>query len=125
MTPPLGLWRRIHKVPTWDLQLVEKTSDMNIPPLFRKPVLKILERDDSVTRVIHETPVAVQVSRLFTVPNDSVDVCPLIDLSELNSFVDTLRTRMKHLEATTRLLEEPSGAAKVSASPQHLRSSPT
>ena len=91
------------------------------PPWFRKPFQKILERDGSVTRVIHENPDAVQVSRLFTVPNDSVVVCPLIDRSELNSFVDTLRTRMKHLEVTTRLLEEPSVAAKVSASLQHLK----
>ena len=86
---------------------------MNIPPLFRKPFLKILERDGRVTRVIHETPDAVHVSRLFTVPKDSVDVCPLIDLSEMNSFVDTPGTRMEHLEATTRLLQEPSWAAKV------------
>ena len=39
----------------------------------------------------------------------------------MNSFVDTLRTRMKHLEVTTRLLEEPSVAAKVSASLQLLK----
>ena len=74
-----------------------------------------------MTSVIHENPVVVQVSRLFTVPNDSVVVCPLIDRSELNSFVDTLRTRMKHLEVTTRLLEEPSVAAKASASLQLLK----
>lgn len=74
-----------------------------------------------MTSVIHENPVVVQVSRLFTVPNDSVVVCPLIVRSELNSFVDTLRTRMKHLEVTTRRLEEPSVAAKVSASLQHLK----
>ena len=97
---------------------------MNIPPLFRKPFLKILERDGRVTRVIHETPDAVHVSRLFTVPKDSVDVRPIIDLSEISSFVDTPGTRMEHLEATTRLLQEPSWTAKVSASPQHLRSSP-
>ena len=86
---------------------------MNITPLFNKPFRKIWERDDIATRVIHEIPDAVHVSRLFTVPKDSVDVRPIIDLSEMNSFVDTPGTRMEHLEATTRLLQEPSWAAKV------------
>ena len=81
--------------------------------MFKKPFLKIWERDGIATRVIHEIPDAVHVSRLFTVPKDIVDVRPIIDLSEMNSFVDTPGTRMEHLEATTRLLQEPSWAAKV------------
>ena len=97
---------------------------MNIPPLFRKPFLKILEKDGRGTQVIHEIPDAVHASRLFTVPKDSLDVCTLFDLSEMNLFVDTPITRMEQLDATTRLLQDPSWTAKVSASPQHPSLSP-
>ena len=80
---------------------------------MKKPFLKIWERDGIATRVIHEIPDAVYVSRLFTVPKDIVEVRPIIDLSTMNSFIDTPSTRMEHLESTTRLLQEPSWAAKV------------
>ena len=73
----------------------------------------IWKRDDIATCDIHEIPDAVHVSRLFTVPKDKSDVRPIIDLSEMNSYVVTPKTKMEHLEDTTRLLQEPSWATKV------------
>ena len=106
VTPPLVLWKKGSTKFPQGIPSYLKTSDKNIPLL--KPFLEIWERDGIATRVIHEIPDAVHVSRLFTVPKDSVDVRPIIDLSEMNSFVVTPRTKMEHLEDTTRLLQEPS-----------------
>ena len=62
---------------------------------------------------IHEIPDVVHVSHLFIVPKDKKDVRPILYLSEMNTFVMTPKTKMEHLEDTTRLLQEPSWAAKV------------
>ena len=111
VTPPLVLWKKESIIMAEEIPSYLKTSDKNIPIL--KPFLEIWERDGIATRDIHEIPDAVHVSRMFTVPKDLVDRRPIIDLSEMNSFVDTPGTKMEHLEDTTRLLQEPSWAAKV------------
>ena len=109
--PPLTNWKKGTKVFPGRIPSYLKTSDKQIPLL--KPFLEIWKRDDIATCDIHEIPDAVYVSRLFTVPRDSKDVRPIIDLSEMNTFLVTPRTKMEHLEDTTRWLQEPSGAAKV------------
>ena len=109
VSPPLTQWRTGSTI--LDIPSYLKTPDKNIPLL--DPFLEVWERDGIATRVIHEIPDAVYVSRLFTVPKDVTDVRPIIDLSTMNTFIDTPSTRMEHLESTTRILQEPSWAAKV------------
>ena len=62
--------------------------------------------DDIATCDIHEIPDAVHVSRLFTVPKDKLNVRPIFDLSELNSFVVPLKgsQALFHLEWTKKVI---------------------
>ena len=72
-----------------DSQLLKDLGEKQNP---LKPFLVRWKGDDIATCDIHEIPDAVHVSRLFTVPKDKLNVRPIFDLSELNSFVVPLKT---------------------------------
>ena len=110
-SPPLIEWKKGSKRIPGRVPRSLMTSESQIAKLT--PFLEIWKEQDIATCVIHEIPDRVFVSRLFTVPKDKTDVRPIIDLSEMNTYVNTPRTKMEHLEDTTRLLQEPSWAAKV------------
>ena len=93
MSPPLVQWRRGSTILLQEIPSYLETPDKNIPLV--DPFLEVWERDGIATRVIHEIPDAVYVSRLFTVPKDDVDERPIVDLSTMNLFIDTPSTRME------------------------------
>ena len=105
------LGKRIHSDSRKDSES-SKVQRRKQTPLLN-PFLGIWEEHDIVTCDIHEIPDRVHVSRLFIVPKDKKDVRPILDLSEMNTYVMTPKTKMEHLEDTTRLLREPSWAAKI------------
>ena len=109
--PPLITWKVGSKLFLKNIPNYLKTAESQFPLL--EPFLVTWEEHDIATCDIHEIPDQVFVSRLFTVPKDKIEVRPVIDLSEMNKSVKTPRTKMEHLEDTTRLLQEPSWAAKL------------
>ena len=111
LLPPLIEWKKGSVKIPGRIPGSVKTSDSQVEKL--RPFLKIWKEQDIATCVIHEIPDQVFVSRLFTVPKDKTDVRPIIDLSVMNTYVNTPKTKMEHLQDTTRLLQEPSWSAKV------------
>ena len=111
MPPPLIIWeKRFHSDSRKDSESFKTLEEVD-------STIKPIPRDMGGTRHCDlrypQIPVVVHVSRLFIVPKDKKDVRPILYLSKMNTFVMTPKTKMEHLEDTTRLLQEPSWAAKI------------